>query len=289
MSEAVHYGGQVVLEGVMMRGRRHMITVVRNPDDELVVASEPLAGFFTGRIRKIPLLRGTVVLIEAMVLGMRSMLFSAGVAMKEEGKPVSRFYLWGMVAVALVFAVALFFLIPLFLTKLVGTGDSSLLFNLVEGLIRITIFVGYLKLISMMPDLKRVFAYHGAEHKTINAYEDGTPLEVAEVQKYSTVHTRCGTSFLFVVVVIAVAVFALVGLSSIWLMVLSRVVLLPVIAAVSYEITQYGARHHGNTLLRLMLMPGHWLQRMTTREPDDRQLEVAIVSLQKLIEAEEAA
>lgn len=289
MSETFNYGGQAVLEGVMMRGRYHMVTTVRRPDGDLVVSSQPLAGFFTGRIRRVPLLRGVVVLVEAMVLGMKSLLFSASVALEEEGEKVSSAYLWAMVAFALVFAVALFFLAPLFLTKLVGLENSPVLFNLVEGLIRVAFFVGYLKLISMLPDLKRVFAYHGAEHKTINAYEDGVPLEVAEARKYSRTHTRCGTSFLFVVVVIAVVVFALVGLPSIWLMVLSRVVLVPVIAAISYEITYFGARHQDNVLVRSVMMPGRWLQSLTTREPDDLQLEVAIASLGKLIEIEEAA
>ena len=289
MSETFHYGGQAVLEGVMMRGRHHMVTTVRRPDGDLVVSSEPLAGFFTGRVRRVPLLRGVVVLVEAMVLGMKSLLFSASVALEEEGEKASSAYLWAMVAFALVFSVAIFFLAPLFLTKAVGPSDSPVLFNLVEGLIRVAFFVGYLKLISMMPDLKRVFAYHGAEHKTINAYEDGVPLEVAEARKYPRAHIRCGTSFLFVVVVIAVVVFALVGLPSIWLMVLSRVVLVPVIAAISYEITYFSARHYDNVLVRSVMMPGRWLQSLTTREPDDRQLEVAIASLKKLIEIEEAA
>jgi len=193
------------------------------------------------------------------------------------------------VAVALVFAVALFFLAPLFLARLINTGDSSLLFNLVEGLIRIALFIAYLKLISLMPDLKRVFAYHGAEHKTVNAYEAGVPLEVAPVANYPKAHTRCGTSFLFVVVVIAVVVFALVGRPAVWLMVLSRIALVPVIAAISYEITYFGARHRDSALVRWVLAPGLWLQSLTTREPDDRQLEVAIAALKKVVEMEETA
>ena len=274
---------------MMMRGRRHVVTTVRRPDGDLVVSRQPLAGFFTGRIRKLPLVRGVVVLVEAMLIGMKSLLFSASVAMEEEGEKVSSAYLWAMVAFSLVFSVALFFLTPLFITKAVGPSDSPVLFNLVEGLIRVAIFVGYLKLVSLMPDLKRVFAYHGAEHKTINAYEAGAPLEVEETRKYPKAHMRCGTSFLFVVVVIAVVVFALVGLPSIWMMILSRVVLVPVIAAIGYEITYFSARHSDNALVRLVMLPGLWLQSMTTREPDDRQLEVAIASLKELIEIEEAA
>ncbi|MFH0942149.1 MAG: DUF1385 domain-containing protein [Chloroflexota bacterium] len=290
MSENFHYGGQAVIEGVMMRGRRHMVTCVRRPDGELALNGETLSGIFTGRLRKLPLVRGIVVLVEAMVLGMRSLLFSASVALgEEEATKSSSAYLWAMVALAMVFAVALFFLAPLFLARLISTGDSSLLFNLVEGLIRIAFFIGYLKLISLMPDLRRVFAYHGAEHKTVNAYEAGAPFEVAQTRSYSKAHSRCGTSFLFVVVVIAVAVFALFGRPSIWLMVLSRVALVPVIAAISYEITYFGARHQNSPLVRGILMPGRWLQSLTTREPDDRQIEVAIAALKKLVEMEETA
>lgn len=275
----------------MMRGRRHMVTCVRRPDGELALSSEVLSGVFTGRLRKLPFLRVIVVLVEAMVLGMRSLMFSASVALEEEAKSSgsSNAYLWVMVAVALVFAVALFFVAPLFLTRLIiNSGGSALVFNLVEGLVRIALFIGYLRLISLMPDLKRVFAYHGAEHKTVNAYEAGVPLEVAETRNYSKAHTRCGTSFLFVVVVIAVVVFALVGRPAVWLMVLSRIVLMPVIAAISYEITYFGARHQNSALVRGILTPGLWLQSLTTREPDDRQLEVAIAALKKVVEIDEA-
>lgn len=275
---------------MMMRGRRHMVTCVRRPDGELALNTEALSGIFTGRKRKLPLVRGIVVMVEAMVLGMRSLLFSASVALEEEGETKSSTaYLWAMVALAMVFAVGLFFLAPLFLARLVNTGNSSLLFNLVEGLIRIAFFIGYLKLISLMPDLKRVFAYHGAEHKTVNAYEAGAPFEVAETRSFPKAHTRCGTSFLFVVVVIAVVVFALVGRPSIGMMILSRIVLVPVIAAISYEITYFGARHQNSPLVRGILMPGLLLQSLTTREPDDRQLEVAIAALKKVVELEEAA
>jgi len=292
-----HYGGQAVLEGVMMRGRQHMVTCVRRPDGGLELNSQTLSGFFTGKYRKMPIVRGIIVLIESMVLGMRSLMFSANVAMTEEEKKAepaksdsgsSSAYLWLMVGVALVFAMALFFLAPLFLTRLImNSNDSAILFNLVEGLVRLVIFIGYLRLISLLPDLKRVFAYHGAEHKTINAYEAGVPLEVANTRNYPKAHTRCGTSFLFVVVVIAILVFALVGKPSVGLMVLSRILLVPVIAAISYEITTFGARHHKSAPVRWILVPGLWLQSLTTREPDDSQLEVAIAALKKVVELEE--
>ena len=191
-----------------------------------------------------------------------------------------------MVTVSLAIAVGLFFLAPLFLTRLFNI-ESPLLFNLVDGLIRLAIFIAYLKVLTLMPDIRRVFAYHGAEHKTVNAYEEGVPLEVEAVKQYNTAHMRCGTSFLFVVLIIAILVFAMVGLPSLWMMVLSRVVLIPVIAALGYEVIYFGGRHAKNRLVRAVLIPGLWLQGLTTREPDDDQLEVAVAALSKVIEIEQ--
>jgi hypothetical protein len=177
-------------------------------------------------------------------------------------------------------------MIPLFLTRLLNI-DSSLVFNLIDGFIRVAIFIAYLKVITLMPDIKRVFAYHGAEHKAVNAYEAGIPLEVEAVRRYSTAHVRCGTSFLFVVLLISIVVFALIGLHSPWLMVLSRIVLLPVIAALGYEVIYFGARHIQNGVVRAVLAPGLWLQALTTREPDDSQLEVALSALKRVVEADQ--
>jgi len=182
--------------------------------------------------------------------------------------------------------VALFFIVPLLLTKLLHIS-SSLLFNLVDGLIRVAIFIAYLKLVTLMPDIKRVFAYHGAEHKAVNAYEAGVPLEPEAIKNYSKAHMRCGTSFLFAVVIIAIIVFALFGLHSTWLMVLSRIILIPVIAALGYEVIYFGGRHASNRFVRIILAPGLWLQALTTREPDDSQLEVAIMALKKVMELDE--
>ena len=161
------------------------------------------------------------------------------------------------------------------------------MFNLIEGGFRLAIFVAYLGLMGLLPDLRRVFAYHGAEHKAVNAYEDGIPLDVESVKKYDTTHVRCGTSFLFIVLMIAIVVFALVGLPSLWLMVLSRVILLPVIAALGYEVTYFAGRHAGNSLVRALLAPGLWLQSLTTREPDDSQLEVAVTALREVVEIDQ--
>jgi uncharacterized protein YqhQ len=288
MEERFHYGGQAVIEGVMIRGQKTVATVVRRPNGGLAFATQPLSTMFTGWMRKTPLIRGIVVLIEALTLGIKALLYSANISLEEEEEAkVSGGLLWSMLIVALAIAVALFFIAPLFLTKLVEPYiSSSLLFHLIEGCVRLVIFIAYLKLVTLVPDLRRTFAYHGAEHKTINAYEDGATLEVEAVRKYHTAHTRCGTSFLFVVLLIAIIVFALVGLPSVWLMVLARIVLIPVIAAISYEIIYFATRHK-NKLVRAILAPGLWLQSLTTREPDDSQLEVALSALNKVLEIDQ--
>jgi uncharacterized protein YqhQ len=223
-----------------------------------------------------------------MVLGIKSLLYSANIAMEEEEEEISTKAIWGMIATALALVVVLFFLAPLFLTKLANPFiPNSLIFHIIEGFIRLVIFIAYLKLISLLPDIKRVFTYHGAEHKTINAYEAGVPLETEAIKAYSTAHVRCGTSFMFAVLIIAIVVFAFIGRQNLWLMVLSRVVLIPVIAALGYEVTYFGARHVKNVLVRILLAPGLLMQSLTTGEPDDSQLEVAIAALQKTIELDE--
>lgn len=276
------------MEGVMMRGRKTLVTVVRRPSGSLLVDVQSLPALYTGRMRKTPLIRGIIVLIETLVLGIKTLLYSANVSLEEENEKISGGLLWLTLTVALAFAVALFFITPLFLTRLLGPYIASpLIFSLVEGCIRVVIFTAYLGAVGLLPDLKRVFAYHGAEHKTVNAYENGTPLEVEAVRQYSTAHVRCGTSFLFAVLIISIIVFSLVGLPSLWLMVLSRIVLIPLIAALAYEFTYFGARHTGNSLVRAILAPGLWLQSLTTREPDDGQLEVAVSALKKVVELEQ--
>ncbi len=287
-----NYGGQAVIEGVMMRGRKAIVTAVRRPSGSLAMDIKPLPSFYTSWMRRTPLIRGVVVLIEAMVLGIKSLLYSANIAMEEEEEEISNKAVWGMVASAVILVVVLFFIAPLFLTKLVNPHiPNSLVFHIIEGVIRLAIFLAYLKLISLLPDIKRVFTYHGAEHKTVNAYEAGVPLEVEAVREYSTAHVRCGTSFMFAVLIIAIIVFAFVGRQTLWLMILSRVVLIPVIAALGYEVTYFGARHVKNALVRTILSPGLLLQSLTTGEPDDSQLEVAIAALNKAVEidTEEAA
>lgn len=277
----------------MIRGRSSVVTAVRRPSGEVVLDVKPVPSIYTSRLRRIPLVRGVIVLIEAMVLGIKSLLHSANIAMEEEVEEIPTKVIWGMMASAAILVVVLFFIAPLFLTKLVNAYiPNSLLFQLIEGVIRLAIFIGYLKVISLMPDIKRVFTYHGAEHKAVNAYEAGVPMEVDAIKKYSRAHVRCGTSFLFVVLIVAIVLFTFVGRQVLWLMVLSRVVLIPVIMALGYELIQFGARHTGNRLVRILLSPGLLLQSMTTGEPDDKQLEVAIAAMNKAVEIdreEEAA
>lgn len=276
-----HYGGQAVMEGVMIRGQKSVTTAVRQPNGGITVNSKPLSPLFTGRIRKIPFLRGVIVLIESLVIGIGSLLYSANVVLEEESDTkISGGTTWLILTVSIAFGVGLFFLVPLLIAGLLNPLiDSAVVFNLIEGGIRLALFILYLWLIAFMPDVRRVFAYHGAEHKTINAYEAGVPLEAGEVNRYSTAHTRCGTAFLLAVLVIAILVFSLVGQQAAWIMVTSRIVLLPVIAALGYEATQFGSRHIKNPIVRALMMPGLWLQSLTTRQPDEKQIEVAVAAL----------
>jgi uncharacterized protein YqhQ len=282
-----HYGGQAVMEGVMMRGRKHMATVVRRPNGELTNDIQLVPSLYAGRLRTLPLVRGIIVLIEALALGIKVLTYSANVALEEEGEKMEGWPVWLIMAFAMAIAVAIFFLTPLFITNLF-TIESTVLFHLIEGVIRLAFFIAYLWLISLMPDIKRVFAYHGAEHKTINAYEAGVQLEVEAVKEYGKAHVRCGSSFMFMVLLIAILVFSLIGRPSLWLMILSRILLVPVIAALGYELVYFAGRHTGNPLVKVIIAPGLWLQSMTTREPDDGQLEVGIAALKLVLEAEQA-
>jgi uncharacterized protein YqhQ len=284
-----NYGGQAVIEGVMIRGRSSMVTAVRRPSGEITTDVKPLPSTSTSKAGRIPFIRGVVVLIEAMVLGIQSLYHSANISMEEEGVKISTKAIWGMMAVAVILVVLLFFIAPLFLTSWLSTNiPNTIVFNIIEGVIRLAIFIGYIKLISYMPDIKRVFTYHGAEHKAVNAYEAGVPMEVSAIKKYSKAHVRCGTSFLFLVFVVAIIVFTFVGRQELWLMVISRVVLIPVIMGVGYEIIYFGARHDKNWFIKIILAPGLWMQAMTTGEPDDKQLEVAITAVNKAVAIDQA-
>jgi uncharacterized protein YqhQ len=281
-----HYGGQAVIEGVMMRGKNSVAIAVRQPDGEIKVTDQKLHNIYRGRVREIPFLRGIIVLIETMVLGMNALFLSAQIASAEDGEEqITPGMLWGTAIFSIVIGVAIFFIAPLLVTNylIYPNVSSAILANLFEGALRIIIFILYLWLVSRMPDIKRVFAYHGAEHKSVNTLEAGVPLEVENVKKYSTAHSRCGTSFLLVVLVLAIIVFSLLGKPPLWLGITSRIVLIPVIAAIGYEIIRFFAEHAENPVIRVLLVPGMALQSMTTREPDEGQMEVAIAALKRVV------
>lgn len=289
MARKFYYGGQAVIEGVMIRGRQAAVTAVRRPNGRLTTKVQPLAAIYTGRLRRAPFTRGVIILLEAMVIGIRSLLYSANVSLEEEEEEISGKMVWLMIGTALLLAITLFLVAPLFLTRLINPYiSSSFVFHLIEGFIRLAIFIAYLKIVGALPDLRRVFTYHGAEHKVVNAYEAGVPLELEAVKKHDTAHQRCGTSFIFVVLIIAIMVFALIGRPSLWLMIVSRVVLIPVIASLGYEAIYFGANHSRNTLVRAIMAPGLWLQGMTAKEPDDSQIEVALAAMARALEMDRA-
>ncbi len=281
-----YYGGQAVYEGVMMRGRKSMAVAVRQPNGEIKVVEQPIPSFYKGKLRQIPFVRGFVILIETMVLGIKTLFYSAEVATAEvPEEKISSGTLWLVGAISIIIGVGVFFVGPLlFANYLVYPYVSSVILgNLIEGVLRIVIFILYLWLITFMPDIRMVFAYHGAEHKTVNAYEAGVPLEVEHVKKYSTAHTRCGTSFLLAVLVIAIVVFSLIGRPELWLSIISRIILIPVIAALGYELIRFFAGHVNNKVVHVFMVPGLALQSLTTREPDDPKIAVAIAALKHVV------
>jgi uncharacterized protein YqhQ len=287
MKESFYYGGQAVIEGVMMRGRTNIAISVYRPDGSLDLHQQPVPNVYKGSARKIPLLRGMLVFAEALTLGIQSLFHSAQISSLEEEEKVPALMLWGIVAASLAFAVGLFFITPLLITRYLDIYISSdLVSNLFEGILRIFIFIAYLFIIGHFPDIKRIYRYHGAEHKVINAYEAGCPLTEEEVQKYSTAHIRCGTSFIFAVMVVTILIFAFLGRPSIWLSILSRVAFLPLIAGIGYEVTRLGARYNRSKAARMLLAPGLLLQSLTTKEPGNHQLKAAISSLKAVIEAD---
>ena len=285
MDDKFFYGGQAVIEGVMIRGKKMVAVAVRRPNGEIAVDTRPLPAFYTGRLRRVPLIRGIVVLVEALALGIKSLLYSANMSLEEEEEKLDGTLIGVTMAVSMAAAVAVFFLIPMFVTRFLSI-ENTFVFHLVEGLIRLTIFILYLWVIALMKDIRRVFAYHGAEHRVVNALEAGAPLTIEGVLPYSTAHVRCGSSFLFIVLMIAIVVFAFVGLPSVWIMILSRIVLIPVIAALGYEAVYFGARHTANPVVRALLKPGLLIQKLSTRRPDDDQLDVALAALNGALKAD---
>ena len=295
--EPFFYGGQAVIEGVMMRGRRHYAIAVRlpklNPDTQLgeivVQRGELKAPIYTNRIWKLPFIRGLALIGEQLHLGMKSLIWSANMNAGANDIQIGKREITGSAAVAGVFGLVVFIGLPLLLASFAVHRSGSFLFVLVEGLIRVGLVLGYLALIALLPDVRRVFQYHGAEHKTINAFESGWPIDVPSVRRASTLHPRCGTGFLLVVLVVSVIVFSLVALfhpNFFWLVV-SRVLAIPVIAGAGFELIRFMARHRYNPIVRVALLPILGTQKFTTRQPTDDMLEVAIVAFKSAREGEE--
>ncbi|MCE5257903.1 MAG: DUF1385 domain-containing protein [Chloroflexi bacterium] len=288
------YGGQAVLEGVMMRGENTCAVAVRKPDGQISIRQEPLnPTIYQSRILKLPVLRGLRMLADSLGIGMRALFWSADVAVGEE-QPGAKFsgpVAWGTVALSLAFGVGLFFLLPAFITGLIDRAiTSAFLSNLLEGLIRLAIVIGYLALTGLMPDMRHVYAYHGAEHKTINAYEAGAELTPDSVARYSTAHTRCGTGFLLVVLVIFIILSTFFGRPALPLRLLTRLLLIPLVAGIAYEWVKFSAHHYQSSkLIRILAAPGLALQKLTTRQPEPAMLEVSIAALQTVLASQVAA
>ena len=286
------YGGQAVIEGVMIRGRTHFGLAVRRQDGTIHRHHEKLSNLYTGRLRRLPLVRGVLVLVESLALGIKVFQHSANVAVRDQQaddeKEMPGWALGATLLVSMVLGIGLFFLLPLFLVGLIDPMISSdLASNSIEGAFRLVILTGYVWAISLMRDIKRVFAYHGAEHMTVHAYEAGLPLVVDNVRKFGTPHPRCGTAFLMTVVLVSVIVFAFLQRPPMEWRILSRIVLLPVIASISYEVIRFSGAHQRWWLGQLIAKPGLLLQRLTTRPPDDSQIEVAICAMEIAIAADE--
>jgi uncharacterized protein YqhQ len=274
-------GGQAVIEGVMMRGPEFIATAVREPSGNIIVQKERLTSI-TDRypILKKPMIRGVVALAESLIYGMKALSFSAQAAGEEEEETLSNKEIAVTMLFSLGLAIVLFVIIPTYAAKYIHSAvtDSRLL-NTFEGILRLVIFFLYVWGISLMKDIQRVFQYHGAEHKTIHAYEAGEELTVENIRKYSCLHPRCGTNFLLIVMVVSIVMFAFLGWPDLWLRILSRIVLLPVVAGIAYEIIRFAGRSKAKWVA-CAITPGLWLQKLTTREPSDDQIEVAIAALQ---------
>jgi len=292
---AFNYGGQAVIEGVMMRGSKALAVAVRNPEGEIVVHTEPLnAHIYGGRFAKMPFARGLTLLWDALGLGIKSLMFSAEVAIEEETEPgqeaenvFSGPAQWGTVLFSLTFSILLFFVLPTFLARqaviFLNIEESLILENLIEGLVRLLLLVGYVWGIGLVPDIRRVYRYHGAEHKTINAYEAEVDLTPESVAAFPLEHPRCGTAFLLTVVVISIFIYSLLPDLNLLTRILSRIVLLPVIAGIAYEFIRFTAAHQDNAFIRFITRPNLALQKLTTAEPDLGMLAVAITALNQVL------
>ncbi|MCX6013388.1 MAG: DUF1385 domain-containing protein [Chloroflexi bacterium] len=296
MKKQIFYGGQAVIEGVMMRGQNNYSIAVRQANKNIVTTIKPISSTYNGRLRTMPLLRGILVLIESLILGIKALYYSADVFIGEEDVKINEktgsAVIWFAMILGLVIGIGLFIAVPWIITTFILNRyiSTTYIIDIADGVIRLVIVLLYMWGIGFIPSIRRVFSYHGAEHKTINAYEAGAALEADEVAKYSTAHARCGTAFLLNVLIISMVVFILIGLTGDYpqyIRLLSRLLLLPVIAAIAYEIIKFEGKYYKNKFMHILLLPGLALQKLTTRQPDKEQIEVGITALKAVIAADE--
>lgn len=292
MKENLQYGGQAVIEGVMMRSPRYFAVACRHPNGEIVLKLEDLANSWLTRLKWLnrPFLRGTLALLDAMALGIRALRFSADVQLEEQTqtaqqKRINDLAVGSTMIVGLLIGLGLFVALPTALTQLLPWKHPILL-NMLDGVIRIALFIGYVLAVGSLKEIRRVFQYHGAEHKAINTFEAGLPLTMENAQQQSRIHPRCGTSFVMVVLILAIFVFSLTGRPPIWIRIPMHIALLPLVAGIAYEAIKFAGRYKDSRLTRWLLAPGLWSQRITTREPEEAQIEVALRALQAVVEQE---
>lgn len=282
-TKMISIGGQALIEGIMFKSKETLSISVRDPKGKIVTKMEKVSMLSeSNKFFSLPVVRGVVNLVEMLKIGFEALSYSAEVSSPEEDKMTKKDSIIATI-LAIALTIGLFIILPLFLTKKV-TADQGVIFNLIDGVFRILIFIGYLMLISLMPDVRRVFQYHGAEHMTINCYEDKKDhrkVTAKEVMKYKTLHPRCGTSFLIFVLIISIIIFSIANFQSTIMKILSRVILLPLIAGISYEILRFSAKHDKNILIRAIIYPGLLIQKITTKKPDIRQVEVAVAAFRK--------
>jgi uncharacterized protein YqhQ len=295
MNQNLQYGGQAVIEGVMMRSPRYFAVACRHPKGDIVLKLEDLANSWLARLRWLnrPFLRGTLALLDAMALGIRALRFSAEVQLEEQTQTVQQkrindLAIGSTMVVGLLIGLGLFVALPTTLTQLMPWKNPVLL-NMLDGVLRIALFLGYVLAVGNLKEIRRVFQYHGAEHKAINTLEAGLPLTMENAKQQSRIHPRCGTSFVMVVLILAIFVFSLTGRPPIWLRIPLHIALLPMVAGVAYEVIKFAGRYKQSRLTRWLLAPGLWSQHITTREPEEAQIEVALRALQAVVEQEQRA
>jgi len=275
------FGGQAVIEGVMIRSKKHMVICVRQPNGKILTKTEEINSLSERhKVLKLPLIRGIVALVESVYLGVKGLYFSANVSLEEESEKIEPKEMVITFVLAIALAIFLFSVIPFFLTLLL-TPFKGVIFVMIEGVIRIAIFLLYLVVVASIPDFRRVLQYHGAEHTTINAYEAGVKLNVKNVKSYSKLHPRCGTSFLLIILIISILLFSVLPSQDYVIRLSYRIVLIPLISAISYEILKISDRYKNSIVMKALVMPGLGLQWLTTRKPDDDMIEVAIKAVQE--------